>query len=833
MKRLFSTLLLFLCLCALPVGAQDMLAPPEIPGEAVYVPFPVAITLDGQLDDWENVPRVTVTKGTATSSNPAENGSFTFALAADDTHLYVLMTSVDQTIITGMHGPQYWNEDSLEFFVNFTDDRYATRYASGIYQINVNPGDIGNTDPTDITVTGVGSSGAQVQAMVFQTDDGWGFEASLPFGDFLTPEHGREFGFQAQANGASRLDRDVKLIWSNADTTDQSWSDPSLFGSALLYEIGQTDMPQPSERPVTTAAPPPRRVSLNQVGYFPDSPKYAMLASAGTQRTVWILRDAGTGETVASGLTTAGRQDRASGDFVQLADFSDVTTPGVYILTIDTVQSAPFRIGTSLYHSLSRDAARYFYLNRSGIALEPEYAGDWSRPAGHLTDSDVTCYAGTDAGGQTWEGCDYRLDASRGWYDAGDYGKYVVNGGIALWTLQNAFERQPSYFVDGALNIPESGNGIPDLLDEARWEMEFLLGMQVPEGQPLAGMAHHKLHDMVWSGVPSMPPTEMENDDPANGRFLFPPSTAATLNLAATAAQCARLWREYDPDFASRCLTAAERAWAAAQANPVVLAGNTPGQGGGNYDDTDITDEQYWAAAELYITTGGAEYHEFMTQSPYFNRLTPLARTSFSAMNWGNTAALGTISLLTVPSVLPSDTVERLQGQVVRAANVYLTTLEDEGYRVSLSRGSYVWGSNSDVLNNALIMALAHTFTGEARYLNGVTESMDYLLGRNAVGISFVAGYGDYAIQHPHHRFWGNQPDAGYPPPPPGALSGGPNGQPSDSPALDAGVMDLEPAKRFIDDIGSFSTNEVAINWNAPLVWVSSYLDGLRPRITV
>ena len=586
-------------------------------------------------------------------------------------------------------------------------------------------------------------------------------------------------------------------------------------------------MPQPSERSTETEAaetPPTRRVSINQVGYFPDSAKYAMLAAAGAQRTVWQLRDANTGDTVASGQTTAGREDRASGDIVQLVDFSDFTTPGTYTLTIDTVQSAPFEIGTHLYGTLNQDAARYFYLNRSGIELETAYAGEWSRPAGHVTDNDVTCYQGTDADGNTWEGCDYGLDVSRGWYDAGDYGKYVVNGGITVWTLLNAYERQPAYFADGALNIPESGNGIPDLLDEARWEMEFLLGMQVPEGQPLAGMAHHKMHDLVWSDVPSMPPTELDSDSSTNGRFLMPPSTAATLNLAAVAAQCARVWRDIDADFAERCLTAAEAAWTAAQANPVMLAGNTPGQGGGNYGDGNIRDEQYWAAAELFVTTGKPEYRDFVAESSFFSSLNPAAGGA-SAMNWGMTAALGTISLATVTNDLSEDEVSRLREDIISAANFYLTKMDGEGYRVSIGRDQYVWGSNSDVLNNALIMALAYDFTQDNRYLNGVTESMDYLLGRNALAFSFIAGYGANAMQHPHHRFWGNQPENGYPPPPPGALAGGPNGSPSDPDALDAGVMELGPARRYVDVIGSYSTNEVAINWNAPLVWVTAYLD--------
>ena len=146
-----------------------------------------------------------------------------------------------------------------------------------------------------------------------------------------------------------------------------------------------------------------------------------------------------------------------------------------------------------------------------------------------------------------------------------------------------------------------------------------------------------------------------------------------------------------------------------------------------------------------------------------------------------------------------------------------------EGYRVSIGANQYVWGSNSDVLNNAILLALAHDFTGDAQYLDGVTESMDYLLGRNALSFSFISGYGARSMQHPHHRFWGNQGQ--FPPPPPGAIAGGPNGSPSDPGADAANLSAVAPARRYVDVLPSYSTNEVAINWNAPLVWVSAYLN--------
>lgn len=819
MKNVFRILGLMLGVSLLSglALAQEPLAPDEVTGEVVYIPFPVEITVDGKTDDWAGVPSVTVDRGSMTSSVEGENTSFDFAVAADDTNLYLTMSSVDQNIVTGQHESSFWNEDSLEFYFDFGWERSQNVYDDNVFQININPGDIGNTDPAALTITGTNSANRGIEGFVFETDTGWGFEASIPLPEGFTPAHGTAIGFQAQANGATELDRDVKLIWSLADTADTSWNDPSVFGFGIFYEVGQTAMPETPERPEPTTAEPDAEtgpvVSANQVGYFVDAPKFGVLA--GTEESVpWRLLEWQTDVVIAEGMTAPGRFDSASGDTVQIADFSDVTIPGGYFLEINGVRSHRFHIGNNIYDTLPVDALRYFYLNRSGIELTEEFAGEWARPAGHVTDNAVTCWEGTDADGKAWEGCDYTLDVHTGWYDAGDYGKYVVNGGITTWTLLNSYERMPNAFPDSSANIPESGNGIPDVLDEARWEMEFLLGMQVPEGQALAGMAHHKMHDRRWSGVPVMPAAETDNTDFNNGRFLMPPSTAATLNLAATAAQCARIWREIDADFSARCLTAAETAWQAALANPALYAGNTPGEGGGNYGDTDVSDEFFWAAAELYITTGDEAYRE---------RLTPvLSGRNDLSMWWGGTNALGTISLLSAPNGLAEDELETLRQQIIKAADGHLSRIESEGYRVPLSENQYVWGSSSDVLNKAIIMALAYDFTSDAKYLGGVTESMDYLLGRNANQISFVAGYGTRAMEHPHHRFWGNQPANGFPPPPPGAISGGPNGQPSD-PAAEA-VAGNATAKRYIDDIGSYSTNEVAINWNAPLTWVSAYL---------
>ncbi len=817
-------------------STQDLIGslPPEIPGQVVYIPFPVKITVDGNLSDWDGLPSYIVNYGSRPSPDPTEDGSFTYSVAADTDNFYITMQMADKNIIAGKHGAEFWNEDSLEFYINASDDLNARTYGPKIFQVNINAAGIGNTDPDGLTLTGVNSSEIKVRGFVFKTENGWGFEAFVPLKGLLKPAHGLEIGFQAQMNGASVQDRDVKLIWSKADTNDTSWQYPRLFGSAIFFELGRTDIPRTSrvlpvetETPTPTTVIIPAQISVNQIGYFPNGIKIASIALESSSAMDWSLRNS-SGLIVLSGKTILKGQDAASGDFLQIIDFSDYKIPGSrYQITAAGLESVPFEISNDIYSGLKNDALAYFYNNRSGIPIEAKYVGEaWTRPAGHLTDNNVTCYKGVDAAGISWPGCDYSLDVSGGWYDAGDFGKYVVNGGISAWTLMNLYWSFPAVFPDGSLRIPEQGNGVPDLADEIRWEMEFLLSMQVPQGQPLAGMVHHKLHDLTWAPIPMVPPSEVDNNSDFTkvgvGRYLYPPSTAATLNLAATAAQCARIWKWIDTAFSERCLTAAETAWKAALANPAIFAGNTPGNGGGNYDDNNVADEFYWSASELFITTGNEEYSAYLLGSDMFGQV--------DSFDWGHTAPLGTMALAMTKNNLPADKLAILKERIISFADEMIAIQNKDGYSVPL-QGDYPWGSNGQILNNMMLMGVAYDISGgygispDGKYLDAMRLGMDYILGRNPVNMSYVSGYGTYSMQHPHHRFWANDPANGYPPPPPGALAGGPNSNPSDPVAQAVNLADRAPSRRYLDELGSFTTNEVTINWNAPLVWVATFLD--------
>ncbi|MER7460810.1 glycoside hydrolase family 9 protein [Micromonospora sp. NPDC126480] len=563
------------------------------------------------------------------------------------------------------------------------------------------------------------------------------------------------------------------------------------------------------------------RVRVNQVGYLPGGPKNATVVTEATDPLPWQLR-AADGTVVASGDTDPRGVDEASGQNVHTIDFTAYRTPAAGLtLVADGETSHPFDVSGALYDRLRADAAQFFYAQRSGIEIDGDLLGEeYARPAGHVGvapnqgDTEVPCQPGV---------CDYTLDVRGGWYDAGDHGKYVVNGGIATYQLLSTFERTKTAATasfgaalgDGSLPVPERDNGVPDILDEARWELEFLLRMQVPAGQPLAGMAHHKIHDRQWTGLPLQP-----HDDP-QPRELHPPSTAATLNLAAVAAQCARLFAPYDGEFAERCGTAAKTAYAAAKANPDRYASPADSTGGGAYDDTNVTDEFYWAAAELYLTTGASTYLADLTASPHHTGDVFDPR----GFGWQSVAALGRLDLATVPSGLPAAERARIRASVTEAADAYLAEIERQAYGLPMpgDAGSYFWGGNSNVINNAVVLATAFDLTRDPSYRNGAVQAMDYILGRNALNISYVTGWGEHAAENQHSRIFGHQLDPNLPKPPAGSLAGGPNAALQDPFAAQL-LAGCKPMFCYVDDINSYATNEVAINWNSALTWIASFL---------
>ena len=601
-------------------------------------------------------------------------------------------------------------------------------------------------------------------------------------------------------------------------------------------------------------------VEVNQVGYAPLLSKvatYDVGDNSATQQRDWQLLNS-SGSLVENGrtlLVNNGNIDRNSGKRIQHIDFSSVTSEGTgYVLRVKEgntwIKSHPFDISAESMSQLKYDALSYFYHNRQGIEILETVVGEakWARPVGHADDIQIETFECID-NPQSAE-C-YSLDASKGWYDAGDHGKYVVNGGISAWTMMNQYERSKylgrnmADFAVNTMSLPvqETNNELPDILDEVKWEMEFLLNMQVPDGKPYAGMAFHRMNNTAWTGIPTDPST-----DPGK-RYAHAPTTAATLNLAATAAQCARVFAPFDSAFADRCLAASKKALAAAkqyperfaeyggESNKVVITDPASGgpTGAGLYNDVEVSDEFFWALAELYATTKEATYKNQLKNSPVYGKFAPGKdgdKVVGSLFNWQVTNLLGAASIVTVGDLegLDSTIVAQQKSLLKQGADVFVGFANDRGYSVPLDTTATPWGSNSSVMNNMLVLGLVNDLECEQtnKYMDAFADGMTYLLGNNPNSISYVTGYGENSLQNPHHRFWANQADPNTPTPPPGAVSGGPNstwGTTGNDDIERYLARDCAAEACFTDHIKAWSTNEITINWNSPLAWITAYLD--------
>ncbi len=651
----------------------------------------------------------------------------------------------------------------------------------------------------------------------------------------------------------------------------------------------------------------PTGIEVNQVGYFTKLAKKATLVlgeSADGSAKEFQVKDS-SGNTVYTGTTTGGTTlCDASNTYNQVIDFSDFQTEGTgYTITCDGKTSLPFDIGNDIYGDLTSESMNYFYQNRSGVEIESQYivsanpngekasASDLARPAGHEKDvayiqSKWVYIIPSDADVETSNGS---IDTTGGWYDAGDHGKYVVNGGVSIWTLLSIYDRALNNgnadFLkkwddnSGTVTIPENGNKIPDILDEVQIEIDFFKTMQ----DPADGMVYHKIHDYKWTALAVSPAdaTALTNAGELT-RIVKPKTYAATLNFAGALAQFARLIQPYDSAEADECISLAKKAYDAAkktyapyttvadelQAHTSLYAPLAQNKGGGPYGDTCVTDEFYWAACELYITTGDAAYKTDMLSyddesGSCYSVETALYggenNGSATAFTWGTLSSLGTFSLcingasMVEKGLLTADELTTIQNSVKEAADYFLKLEDESDFGVpyvghdyeaevwTLANGvekktlvnGYEWGSNSMVVNNAICMGLAYDIAKEAQYISGVSTAMDYLMGRNVLEQSYVTGYGERELKYPHHRWWSYQLDNTFPSAPKGVLSGGPNSQMQDPMIQGKGYKagEVAPMVCYLDNVEAWSVNECTINWNSPLVWIASFLEDEAPLV--
>lgn len=551
---------------------------------------------------------------------------------------------------------------------------------------------------------------------------------------------------------------------------------------------------------LSTAAAPTTAIKVDQVGYLPEAPKLAFVVANQTA-TEFLLRKANDSAIVFRGRLSAPVNDADSGDQVRLADFSEYRHEGRYYIDVPGVgRSWSFAIGPSIYRHAFYLTMRSFYGQRCGTAVDlgSQFPG-FKHAACHLNGA---YHASSGKSGPHV--------STKGWHDAGDYGRYVVNSGIStgelLWTWE-LFEKR---IRNISLNIPESKDRTPDILDEIRWNLDWMLTMQDEDG----GVWHKQTSERFAEFV-------MPENDPlvsyviGTGKEPYKSSTA-TADLAAVLAIAARVYKPFDPTYARKCLAAAEKAWVWLQKYPNVTFHNTDGVVTGGYGDNDPRDEILWAAGELWRTTKHEQYDRYFLAHysaqlpaiaagpPGWPRVAPLALWTYALDNAANKEAAGIIHQLTLKTA----------DEIVERTN-------KNAYRHSLRSRDYVWGSNGVAANYGVQLLIANAIKPAAQYREAALDNLHYILGRNTFSLSWVTQLGENPFRHPHHR--PSQADSNAEPWP-GLLSGGPNRSKQD-PAMRK-LADLPPAKMYLDDWESYAANETAINWNAPLVFLlAAFLD--------
>jgi len=545
------------------------------------------------------------------------------------------------------------------------------------------------------------------------------------------------------------------------------------------------------------SAAPTIELKVDQAGYSTAAPKVGLVASKSAAKE-FTVRRADNDAVAFRGTLSDAADDPDSGDRVQAADFTKLTRTGKYYLDVPGVgRSWIFAIDPDVYARSWYLAMRSYYGQRCGIAVDlgPEFPG-YKHEACHM---EGAYHASSGKSGPHV--------SKGGWHDAGDYGRYVVNSGISTGTLLWAWEMFGPRLRTIRLNLPESGNGTPDILNEIRWNLDWMLAMQDDDG----GVWHKQTSERFCGFV--MPEKDtFVSYVIGTGKEPFK-SSCATGDFAAVMAIAARAFRPFQAEFAGKCLRAARQAWTWLEKYPNVTFNNPPGVSTGGYGDGNCSDEHLWAAAELDRTTGDDAYHKYFLE--HYGDFRKSIRPA-GPQSWNNVAnlALWTYVLGNGKDAAAAGAIRQ---DSLAAADEIVKRTAANPYHMSMTSRDYIWGSNSVAANYGMQLLVADALRRDPRYVEAAIDNLHYLLGRNTFSLSWVTRVGENPFRHPHHRPSGADAN---PEPWPGLLSGGPNRGRQDNAMRTKLAADLPPAKSYLDDQEAYAANEVAINWNAPLVFL-------------
>ena len=551
----------------------------------------------------------------------------------------------------------------------------------------------------------------------------------------------------------------------------------------------------------------PLALKVNQVGYKPNDHK-KVVATTSEKVTTFNVCDAETGEVVYEGTFADERVISKNGDGdTYTGDFSEFTTEGKYYISADGLDNSySFEIGNNVFDEIAKETVRMLYLQRCGCETTDELAGLFAHPECHNTEAKIY---GTN---------DY-IDVTGGWHDAGDYGRYVVAGSKTIADLFMTYEDSKASRGDN-YDIPESGNGVPDILDEARYELEWMLKMQAENGG-----VYHKV---TCAGFPDVVLPQNETEE----LIVSPISTTATGDFAAVMAKASVIYKPYDAAFASKCREASVKAYEYMEENAEkdkTGFTNPSDIVTGEYPDGDNKDEYIWAAVELYLTTG---------DQAYLTKVRELTDKTFNGgLGWADMGTYAMYDFLKSKGYMETPVEFNLPADDNRSMQEIYASMSDVDYcRMKFSEKMklfaetaleysttdpyfsslrvYPWGSNMTIANNGILYRMMYNLAGDEIYNEYARYQIDYLLGVNAVAYSYVTGFGEHAAEHPHHR-----PSQALGKAMPGMLVGGPNTTPADPYAIKV-LSKKVGGSSYCDNDSAYSINEIAIYWNSPLIYL-------------
>ena len=539
-----------------------------------------------------------------------------------------------------------------------------------------------------------------------------------------------------------------------------------------------------------SAFPPlSKYIVVDQFGYLTGAEKIAVLrdpqvgydaTESYTPGTSYAVVDAATGTQLMTGAATpwnAGATDASSGDKAWWFDFSSVTTPGsYYVLDVNNnVRSPQFKIDDTVYRDVLKQAVRMFFYQRVGQDKSVANAGvGWADGPSHVgANQDHACRRFLDPNNPATA-----KDLWGGWYDAGDFNKYTSWTATYVITLLRAYEDNPTVWRDDT-NIPESGNGVPDVVDEAKWGLDYLVRLQNADGSVLSIVGEDSASPPSSASKPS---------------YYGDANTSATLAAAAAYAYGAKVLSKIPlyATFAGTLGAKAASAWTWADANPAVIfknndsASGTSGLGSGQ-QEVDDYGRMMWkikAATYLFENTGTAAYKTYVEAN--YAQITPIKLTWTDGFNQDDVdVALYYARLPGVTATVAADIRSKLltgiKGQLANYTNKadpYCAFMKD-----------YVWGSNStkagtgDLIYEIVLYNLDAASTASAtkaaatylHYLHGVNPfQLVYLSNMNAFGATNSVSTFYHSWFADGSAKWDQVGVSTYGPPP-GFLPGGPN----------------------------------------------------------